>query len=97
MLNNMEEYIENKLFTNLRQRLKRKNPKFEVIAQKIKKEKMLRPNTSRSKLERVRKRKEKLILMESAPCLVKSKNRIRNQTATTRTQTPSYAFGRPVK
>ena len=62
----MEKYIETKLFVNLKQRLKRSNPKFEIAKLKLHKDRNWRPQSSYIKVER-KEKEEPLILMSSKP------------------------------
>ena len=62
----MEKYIENKLFVNLKQRLKRSNPKFEIAKIKLQKDRNNRPQSSYTKAEKEIK-DEPFILMSSKP------------------------------
>lgn len=86
----MEHYIETKLFTNLRQRLKRNNPKYELSKVKLHSTALSRPQTSRVQKQKTVKDFCPLILMSSNPGSTKKKkfgNRV--STGTTRPQTSS--------
>lgn len=84
----MENYIETKLFTNLRQRLKRNNPKYQIGKLKLQSDREQLPVTSKN---RVPPKKSKVqIIIDDNEAILKSKQAeamIRLSTPATRTQT----------
>ena len=87
----MEKYIENKLFVNLKQRLKRSNPKFEIAQVKLKKDRGRRPQSSYTKIDRNEEFEEPLILMASKPKVKPdgTENEYGDRVKTSTTQTTS--------
>lgn len=94
----MERYIENKLFVNLKQRLKRSNPKFEMAQVKLKNDRGKRPQSSYTKIDRKDEYEEPLILVASKPKVkAESTNNERGdrvKTSTTQT-TSNQMFPQP--
>lgn len=84
----MEKYIENKLFTNLKQRLKRNNPKFSEQKLKIHEKYTKTQTSSKIPFKSDPSQEEPIILATSQPQTCKSLLS-RTATCTTRTQTPS--------
>lgn len=95
----MENYIENKLFTHLRQKLKRSNPKYQIGKLKLDSARRQRPVTSRHRPQIFKSNMEEIIAEYSKPNESKVKsakghtrgsNDVNRLTApATGTQTPS--------